>query len=66
MELGRALDNIFVERLWRSVKQEEVYIRDYQSVEEAVNSLEKYFHFYNHRRIPQSLLYKTPAEVYWQ
>lgn len=63
---GRALDNIFVERLWRSVKQEEVYIRDYGSVKEAVSSLGRYFDFYNHRRLHQSLAYKTPAAVYWQ
>ncbi len=63
---GRALDNIFVERLWRSVKQEEVYIRDYQSVREAVSSLGKYFDFYNNRRLHQSLDYKTPAQIYWQ
>lgn len=63
---GRALDNIFVERLWRSVKQEDVYIRDYQSVGEAVDGLERYFDFYNHRRLHQSLEYRTPAAVYWQ
>jgi putative transposase len=63
---GRALDNIFVERLWRSVKQEEVYIKDYQSVGEAVNGLGRYFDFYNHRRLHQSLQYQTPAAVYWQ
>ena len=63
---GRALDNIFVERLWRSVKQEEVYIRDYQNVEDAMNWLGRYFDFYNHRRLHQSLGYQTPAQVYWQ
>jgi putative transposase len=63
---GRALDNVFVERLWRSVKQEEVYIRDYQSVEEAVEGLGRYFEFYNHRRLHQSLSYRTPATVYWR
>jgi putative transposase len=63
---GRALDNIFVERLWRSVKQEEVYIRDYQNVEDAVKGLGDYFDFYNHRRLHQSLQYRTPAAVYWQ
>jgi putative transposase len=63
---GRALDNIFVERLWRSVKQEEVYIRDYQSVGEVVEGLGRYFDFYNHRRLHQSLSYRTPATVYWQ
>lgn len=63
---GRALDNIFVERLWRSVKQEEVYIRDYQTVRDAVSGLGSYFDFYNHRRLHQSLRYRTPAQVYWQ
>ncbi len=62
---GRALDNIFVERLWRSVKQEEVYIHDYQSVSEAVSSLGQYFAFYNGRRLHQALDYQTPAAVYW-
>lgn len=67
---GRALDNVFVEMersavLWRSVKQEEVYIREYQTTEEAVSSLGRYFDFYNHRRLHQSLDYKTPAQVYW-
>lgn len=63
---GRALDNVFVERLWRSVKQEEVYIRDYQNVGEAVNGLGRYFDFYNHRRLHQSLSYQTPAAIYWK
>ncbi len=63
---GRALDNIFVERLWRSVKQEEVYIRDYRSVGDAINGLGRYFDFYNHRRLHQSLGYQTPAAIYWQ
>jgi putative transposase len=62
---GRALDNIFVERLWRSVKQEEVYIHDYQTVAEAVSSLGRYFAFYNQRRLHQALAYQTPAAVYW-
>jgi putative transposase len=61
---GRALDNIFVERLWRSVKYEEVYIKDYQSVSEAVSNLRAYFTFYNHERLHQSLDYHTPAYVY--
>jgi putative transposase len=61
---GRALDNIFVERLWRSVKYEEVYIKDYQSVSEAVSNLRAYFTFYNHERLHQSLDYRTPAQVY--
>ena len=62
---GRALDNIFVERLWRSVKQEEVYIHDYQTLEEAGSSLGRYFAFYNHQRLHQALAYQTPAAVYW-
>jgi len=62
---GRALDNIFVERLWRSVKQEEVYIHDYQTVSEGVQNLGRYFEFYNHRRLHQALDYQTPAAVYW-
>lgn len=61
---GRALDNIFVERLWRSLKQEEVYLHDYQTVPEAVNSLTRYFHFYNTERLHQALGYRTPALVF--
>ena len=61
---GRALDNVFVERLWRSVKYEEVYIKDYQTVLEARNGLKQYFQFYNHERYHQSLNYKTPFAVY--
>ncbi len=61
---GRALDNIFVERLWRSVKYEEVYIKDYRSVKDAVNNLRAYFEFYNHERLHQALDYQTPAQVY--
>ena len=63
---GRAYDNIFTERLWRSVKYEEVYLKNYQSPLEAYESLKKYFHFYNHERTHQSLDYQTPAEVYFQ
>jgi putative transposase len=61
---GRALDNVFIERLWRSVKHEEVYLRGYESVREAEASLASYFAFYNERRHHQSLGYHTPAEVY--
>jgi len=61
---GRALDNIFVERLWRSVKYEKVYLNDFETVKEAYLGLEEYFDFYNHRRLHQSLDYRTPAEVY--
>jgi putative transposase len=61
---GRVFDNIFVERLWRTVKVEEVYLRDYQTVAEATLSLGRYFTFYNHERLHQALGYRTPAEVY--
>lgn len=61
---GRAFDNIFVERLWRSVKYEEVYIKDYGVVDEARRGLGDYFVLYNTERLHQSLEYKTPAEVY--
>lgn len=63
---GRCFDNIFTERLWRSVKYEEVYLRDYQSFDEAKKSLSEYFHTYNHKRLHQSLDYQTPAEIYVQ
>jgi putative transposase len=61
---GRALDNIFTERLWRTVKYEEVYLHDYVSPKEARHQLTKYFEFYNHKRIHQALDYQTPSEVY--
>lgn len=62
---GRVIDNIFTERLWRSLKYEEVYIRDYQNVLEARKGIGRYIGFYNHERLHQSLSYKTPAEVYF-
>ena len=61
---GRALDNIFTERLWRTVKYEEVYLHDYTSPKEARQQLSNYFEFYNQKRLHQSLDYQTPAEVY--
>ena len=61
---GRALDNIFTERLWRTVKYEEVYLHDYQTPKQARSGLTTYFDFYNYRRPHQSLGYLTPAEVY--
>ena len=61
---GRALDNIFVERLWRSVKYEEVYLHDYENVPAAITGLGQYFPFYNHERLHQALDYQTPAAVY--
>ena len=61
---GRALDNIFVERLWRSVKYEKVYLCDFESVHDAYTGLREYFEFYNNERFHQSLNYRTPAEVH--
>lgn len=61
---GRCFDNIFVERLWRSVKQEEVYLKEYADVWEAEESLRQYFEFYNYQRPHQSLKYRTPFEAY--
>ncbi len=61
---GRALDNVFVERLWRSVKYEDIYIRGYEAVPELHRGLGRYFAFYNDERPHQSLGYRTPAAVY--
>ena len=61
---GRVFDNIFVERLWRTVKYEEVYLKDYRDVDEARCGIGAYFWFYNHQRLHQALDYRTPAEVY--
>jgi putative transposase len=63
---GRALDNIFVERLWRSVKYEEVYLKEYANVPEAIGSLGAYLRFYNEERLHQSLGYRTPAAIYYK
>ncbi len=62
---GRCMDNIFTERLWRTVKYENIFIHDYQNIEEAKIGLAQYFQFYNHHRIHQSLDYKTPSQVYF-
>jgi len=61
---GRALDNILTERLWRTIKYEEVYLKDYTSPREAREGLRDYLNFYNEQRIHQALDYRTPAEVY--
>lgn len=63
---GRALDNIFTERLWRTVKYEEVYLHEYETPREARQSLTRYLTFYNEQRPHQSLGYQTPASVYAQ
>jgi len=62
---GRYQDNIFVERLWRTVKYEEVYLKAYASVLETQRGLEDYFRFYNGLRPHQALGYRTPAEVFY-
>ncbi len=61
---GRAIDNVFIERLWRSVKYEEVYLREYTGGWQAEASLAAYFRFYNQERIHQALGYRTPSDVY--
>jgi putative transposase len=61
---GRCFDNIFIERLWRSLKYEEVYLREYALVPEARTGIGKWFQFYNHDRPHQGLQYRTPAECY--
>ena len=61
---GRALDNVFIERLWRSVKYEDIYLRDYDTGHELIIGLGSYFKFYNHERPHQGLAYRTPAQVH--
>ena len=61
---NRALDNIFVERLWRSLKYEDIYIKQYESVRELRDGVSRYFRFYNTERFHQSLDYRTPDEMY--
>jgi putative transposase len=63
---GRVFDNIFTERLWRSLKYEEIYLKDYRGVPEAEEGIGQYFSLYNQERLHQSLNYRTPAEVYFQ
>ena len=62
---GRALDNIFVERLWRTVKYENIYIKEYATVPALFNGLENYFQFYNYERPHQSLDYRVPADIHF-
>ena len=61
---GRYLDNIFVERLWRSVKYECIYLQEFWAVKEVKHALTKYFHYYNFDRLHEALDYKTPYQVY--
>ena len=62
---GRCMDNIFIERLWRSVKYEKIFLEEFIAVAELLSGLKEYFEFYNFRRPHQSLAGKTPAEIYW-
>jgi len=62
---GRAMDNIFTERLWRTVKYEEVYLHSYETPRETRQSLSRFLSYYNDRRPHQSLGYRTPSEVYF-
>ena len=62
---GRVMDNIFIERLWRSLKYEDIYIKEYETVKQLYQGLEQYFDFYNYERPHQSLGYKTPSMVYF-
>jgi putative transposase len=62
---GRALDNIYIERFWRSLKYEEIYLNEYRSMEDLKSALKKYFKFYNTERFHQSLEYATPDEKYY-
>jgi putative transposase len=61
---GRALDNIFIERLWRSLKYEDIYLKDYETLKEARDGITNYFYFYNNERPHQSLNYRYPKDVY--
>jgi len=62
---GRCFDNIFIERFWRSLKYEEVYLKDYQSVTEANYNISNYINFYNSERPHQSLNYQTPSQIHF-
>ncbi len=62
--VGRALDNVYVERLWRSLKYEDIYLRSYESMVELHQGIERYFTFYNTERLHQSLEYRTPEEMH--
>jgi len=59
------MDNIFIERLWRSVKYEKIFLEEFETVQELFSGLKEYFEFYNFERSHQSLVGKTPAEIYW-
>ena len=62
---GRCLDNVYIERFWRSFKREEFYLNDYSSVPELKQAISNYIKFYNNERWHQSLSYKRPADIYF-
>ena len=63
---GRALDNIFIERFWKMIKYEEIYLKEYEAVKDLQESLKNYFDYCNKERPHQSLGYKTPWEVQYE
>lgn len=63
--VGRAIDNIIIERFWRSIKYEDIYLSDYQTIQEVKIGVHKYMNFYNNKRLHQSLDYMTPSEIYF-
>ena len=62
---GHCLDNIFIERLWRSVKYEKIFLQEFETVPKLLSGLKEYFEFYNFERPHQSLVGKTPTEIFW-
>ena len=62
---GRALDNVYIERFWRSLKYEDIYIKDYSTMADLKEGIKQYISFYNSKRFHQSLDYETPDEIYW-
>lgn len=64
-ERGRWLDNVFIERFWRTIKYENIYKNSYDTVNELYDGIDRYIKYYNNKRIHQSLKYKTPKEVYF-
>jgi putative transposase len=61
---GRALDNVYVERMWRTLKYEDIYLKSYETMAQMADGIDRYFHFYNEERFHQSLDYRTPDEMY--
>ena len=62
---GRCMDNIFIERLWRSVKYEKIFLEEFETVQESLSALKECFEFYNFERPHQSLVVRKPSEIYW-